>query len=113
MLCVLLQANVDHSQRFTLIHFSTLKFSFIGCLTNSFLTGLVGEGVPASQKFIKRVIDAGSLWFANTPNLVLRQNCSDDSTEVTEGVTSTNKHSFVLTFFATNASYVNCKRCKL
>ena len=49
----------------------------------------------------------------------LHQNCSDDSTEVTEGVTSTpeifgtkhgatstpeifgNKHSFVLTFFAT------------
>ena len=48
---------------------------------------------------------------------ILRQNCSDDSTEVTEGVTSTpeifgnkqgatltpeifgNKHSFVLTFF--------------
>ena len=38
---------------------------------------------------------------------ILRQNCSNDSTEVTEGVTSTpeifgNKHSFVLTFFATN-----------
>ena len=38
-------------------------------------------------------------------------------TEVTEGVTSTpeifsNKHSFVLTFFATNTIYVNCKRCK-
>ena len=35
---------------------------------------------------------------------ILRQNCSDDSTEVTEGATSTpeifgNKHSFVLTFF--------------
>ena len=49
--------------------------------------------------------------FANTPN------CSDDSTEVTEGVTSTpdifgNKHSFVLTFFATNIIYVNCKHCK-
>ena len=51
--------------------------------------------------------------FANTPNLawILRQNCSDDSTEVTEGVTSTpeifgNKHSFVLTFFTTNAIYV-------
>ena len=34
----------------------------------------------------------------------IRQNCSDDSTEVTEGATSTpeifgNKHSFVLTFF--------------
>ena len=48
---------------------------------------------------------------------ILRQNCSDDSTEVTEGVTSTpeifgNKHSFVLTFFATNTIYVNCKRCK-
>ena len=47
----------------------------------------------------------------------LHQNCSDDSTEVTEGVTSTpeifgNKHSFVLTFFATNTIYVNCKRCK-
>ena len=29
--------------------------------------------------------------FANTPNLawILRQNCSDDSTEVTEGVTLT------------------------
>ena len=58
---------------------------------------------------------------------ILRQNCSDDSTEVTEGVTSTpeifgnkqgatstpeifgNKHSFVLTFFATNTIYVNCK----
>ena len=61
---------------------------------------------------------------------ILRQNCSDDSTEVTEGVTSTpeicgnkqgatltadifvKKHSFVLTFFATNKIYVNCKRCK-
>ena len=61
---------------------------------------------------------------------ILRQNCSDDSTEVTEGVTSTpeifgnkqgatstpeifgNKHSFVLSFFATNTIYVNCKRCK-
>ena len=60
----------------------------------------------------------------------IRQNCSDDSTKVTEGVTSTseifgnkqgatstpeifgNKHSFVLTFFATNTIYVNCKRCK-
>ena len=46
---------------------------------------------------------------------ILRQNCSDDSTEVTEGVTSTpeifgNKHSFVLTFFATNIICVNCKR---
>ena len=55
---------------------------------------------------------------------ILRQNCSDDSTEVTEGVTSTpkifsnkqgatltpeifgNKHSFVLTFFTTNTIYV-------
>ena len=61
---------------------------------------------------------------------ILCQNCSDDSIEVTEGVTSTreifgnkqgatstpeifgNKHSFVLTFFATNTIYVNCKRCK-
>ena len=59
---------------------------------------------------------------------ILRQNCSDDSTEVTEGVTSTpeifgNKqwatstpeifgNSFALTFFATNTIYVNCKRCK-
>ena len=48
---------------------------------------------------------------------ILRQNCSYDSTEVMEGVTSTpeifgNKHSFVLTFFATNTIYVNCKRCK-
>ena len=60
----------------------------------------------------------------------LHQNCSDDSTEVKEGVTLTpeifgnkqgatstpeifgNKHSFVLTFFATNTIYVNCKRCK-
>ena len=47
---------------------------------------------------------------------ILRQNCLDDSTEVTEGVTSTpeifrNKNSFVLTFFATNTIYVNCKRC--
>ena len=47
----------------------------------------------------------------------LRQNCSNDSTGVTEGVTSTpeifgNKHSFVLTFFATNTIYINCKRCK-
>ena len=59
---------------------------------------------------------------------ILRQNCSDDSTEVTEGVTSTpkffgkeqgatstpdifgNKHSYFLTFFATNTIYVNCKR---
>ena len=44
---------------------------------------------------------------------ILRQNCSDDSTDVTEGVTSTpeifgNKHSFVLTFFATNTIYINC-----
>ena len=49
---------------------------------------------------------------------ILRQNCSDDSTEVTEGVTSTpeifvNKHSFVLTFFATSTIYVNCKMCKI
>ena len=48
---------------------------------------------------------------------ILCQNCSDDSTEVMEGVTLTpeifgNKHSFVLTFFATNTIYVNCKRCK-
>ena len=61
---------------------------------------------------------------------ILRQNCSDDSTEVTEGVASTleisgnkqgatstpeifgNKHSFVLSFFATHTVYVNCKRCK-
>ena len=52
---------------------------------------------------------------------ILRQNCSDDSTEVMEGVTSTlkifgnkqgatstpeifgNKHSFVLTFFTTKS----------
>ena len=68
--CVLLHANVDHSQRFTLIHFSTLKFSFIGCLTISFLTGLVGEGVPASQKFTKRVIDAGSLSLMHVLGLV-------------------------------------------
>ena len=49
---------------------------------------------------------------------ILRQNCSDDSTEVTEGVTSTqeifgNKHSFVLTFFTTNTIYVNCKIANL
>ena len=48
---------------------------------------------------------------------ILRQNCSDDSTEGTEGVTSTpeifgNKHSFVLTFFTTNTIYLNCKHCK-
>ena len=61
---------------------------------------------------------------------ILRQNCSDDSTAVTEAVTSTpeifgnkqgatstpeifvKKHSFVLTFFAANTIYVNCKRCK-
>ena len=48
---------------------------------------------------------------------ILRRNFSDDSKEVTEGVTSTpeifgNKHSFVLTFFATNTIYVNCKHCK-
>ena len=61
---------------------------------------------------------------------ILRQNSSDDSTEVTEGVTSTpeifgnkqgatstpeifgNNDSFVLTYFATNTIYVNCKRCK-
>ena len=46
-----------------------------------------------------------------------QNNCSDDPTEVTEGVTSTpeifsNKHSFVLTFFTTNTIYINCKRCK-
>ena len=46
---------------------------------------------------------------------ILHKNCSDDSTEVTEGVTLTpeifgNKHSFVLTFFVTNTIYVNCKR---
>ena len=46
---------------------------------------------------------------------ILLKNCSDDSTEVTEGVTLTpeifgNKHSFVLTFSATNTIYVNCKR---
>ena len=61
---------------------------------------------------------------------ILCQNCSDDSTEVTEGVTlipeifnnkqgatSTpeifgNKHSFVLTFFTTNTISVNFKCCK-
>ena len=61
---------------------------------------------------------------------ILQQNCSDDSTEVTEGVTLnpeffvnkqgatstqkmfSNKHSFVLTFFATNTFYVNFKRCQ-
>ena len=48
---------------------------------------------------------------------ILRQNCSDDSTEVTEGVTLTPeifgyKHSFVLTFFATNTIYINYKQCK-
>ena len=56
--------------------------------------------------------------FANTPNLAyFTPNCSNDSTEGTEGVTSTpeifgNKHSFVLTFFATNTIYVNCQSCK-
>ena len=63
---------------------------------------------------------------------ILCQNCSDDSTEVMEGVTLTPeifgnkqgatstqdifgyKHSFILTFFATNTIYItcNCKRCK-
>ena len=48
---------------------------------------------------------------------ILRQNCSNDSTGVTEGVTLTpeifgNKHSFVLTFFATNTIYINRKCCK-
>ena len=48
---------------------------------------------------------------------ILQQTCSDDSTKVTEGVTSTpeifgNKHTFVLTFHATNTIYVDCKRCK-
>ena len=48
---------------------------------------------------------------------VCKYNCSNDSTEVTEGVTSTpeifgNKHSFVLIFFTTNTIYVNCKHCK-
>ena len=61
---------------------------------------------------------------------ILCQDCSDDSTEVMEGVTLTpeifgnkqgatstaeifgKKHSFVLTIFATNQIYVNCKRCK-
>ena len=61
---------------------------------------------------------------------LLRQNSSDDSTDVTEGVTLTpeifgnkqgatstpeifgDKHSFVLTFFATNTIYINCKRYK-
>ena len=61
---------------------------------------------------------------------ILRQNCSDDSAEVMKGVTSTpeifsnnrgatstpeifgKKQSFVLTFFATNTIYANCKRCK-
>ena len=46
-----------------------------------------------------------------------QNNCSDDSTEVKEGVTLTpeifsNKHSLVLTFFTTNTIYINCKRCK-
>ena len=61
---------------------------------------------------------------------ILQQTCSDDSTKVTEGVTSTpeifgnkqgatltpeifsNKHTFVVTFYATNTIYVDCKRCK-
>ena len=60
----------------------------------------------------------------------IHQNCSADSTEVTEGVNLTpeifsnkqgaistpeifgNKHSFVLTFFTTNTIYFNCKCCK-
>ena len=61
-------------------------------------------------------IAQGSHWIRQIWR-ILRQNCSDDSTEVTEGVTSTpeifgNKHSFVLTFFATNTIYVTSKRCK-
>ena len=61
---------------------------------------------------------------------ILQQTCSDDSTKITEGVTSTpeifgnkqgatltpeifgNKHTFVLTFYGTNTIYVDCKRCK-
>ena len=54
---------------------------------------------------------------------ILHQNCSDDSTKVTEGVTLTpkifgNKHGATSTreifgkkhsFFATNTIYINCK----
>ena len=40
---------------------------------------------------------------------ILRQNCSADSTEVTSTPEIFgNKHSFILTFFATNTIYVNC-----
>ena len=59
---------------------------------------------------------------------MLRQNCSDDSTEVTEGVTlapeifgnkqgatstpeifgKKHTHCFFLTIFATNTIYINC-----
>ena len=57
--------------------------------------------------------------FANMPNLViLRQNCSDDSTEVTEGslrlrtFSITNRESLRLQKFSvTNTIYFNCKRC--
>ena len=69
---------------------------------------------PDSLSFLTQGLQICQIWH------ILRETCSDDSTEVTEGVTSTpeifgnkqgatstpeifgNKHSFVLTFFATN-----------
>ena len=89
------------------------------CLLAAFSALLIGARIDMKQGSQIRHI-----W------RILRQNCSDDSTEVTEGVTSTrslfvtenfwtstpeifgNKHSFFLIFFATNTIYVNCKRCK-
>ena len=69
------------------------------------------EVIRAQGECIKQGSQIRQIW------RILRQNFSDDSTEVTEGVASTpeifgNKHSFVPTFFATNTIYVNYKRFK-
>ena len=85
------------------------------------------SGFGIFQKKIGRILTKSG-WVDQGSQI--RQNCSDDSPEFKEGVTSTpeifgnkqgatstpeifgNKHSFVLTFFATNTIYINCKRCK-
>ena len=71
----------------------------------------ISENLNKPNSLLKQGSQIRQIW------RILRQNCSDDSTEVTEGVTSTpeifgnkqgatltpeifgNKHSFVLTFF--------------
>ena len=86
--------------------------------------GTHSEAYPYSIEVKIQGLQIRQIWH------ILCQNCSNDSTEVMEGVTSTpeifgnkqgatltpeicgNIHSFVPTFFTTNTIYINCKRCK-